>query len=119
MKKTIIAAIAGVSIIFALSATAMAASHGHGNHGKSSTPAGPETTLVSANGVVTAVDPAGQKITLKHEPIPAINWPAMTMDLALADPSLAAGLQPGDAIVFDLKRLSATDYVITGIRKRH
>lgn len=118
MKKTIIAAIAGASIIFALSATAMTTSHGHGNHGTSSTTDDVESTLVSANGVVTALDPDGQKITLNHEPIPAINWPAMTMDLALADPALAAGLQPGDEIVFDLKRVSATDYVITGIRKR-
>jgi len=40
------------------------------------------------------------------------------MDLDLADPALAEGLQAGDAIVFELKRLGATDYVITAIRKR-
>ncbi|ADH87157.1 copper-binding protein [Desulfurivibrio alkaliphilus] len=117
MKKTIISIIAGASIIFALSAPALAASHGHGGHGKSSGATADQAQVVTANGVVTATDPAGKTITLNHEPIPALNWPAMTMDLDLADPALAKGLQPGDKIVFELKRLSATDYVIIAIHR--
>jgi Cu(I)/Ag(I) efflux system periplasmic protein CusF len=118
MQKTIISIIAATSLVFALSATALAASHGHGGHGKSNPPAADQAQVVTANGVVTAIDPAGKSITLDHEPIPALNWPAMTMDLDLADPALAEGLQAGDAVVFELKRLGATDYVITAIRKR-
>ena len=117
MSRTCIRLIATGTLILLLTAPALASSHGHGSHGKSPNPAAAENQVVSAKGVITAIDPAGRQITLKHQPIPAINWPAMTMELDLADPALAAGLAPGDQIVFDLKRLSATDYVITGIRK--
>ena len=119
MKKTVITVIVGAGIIFAVSATAMPTGHGGGNNGHGNGAAAAEEKTVSANGVVTAIDADGQHVTLDHEPIPALNWPPMTMELDLADPALAEGLEPGDEIVFDLKRLSATDYVITAIRKRH
>ena len=35
-------------------------------------------------GTVTAVNAAQRKIGLQHEPIPAIGWPAMTMEFAVA-----------------------------------
>lgn len=39
-------------------------------------------------------------VTLSHDPIPSLGWPAMTMAFPLARPGLAAGLQPGDRIAF-------------------
>ena len=43
---------------------------------------------------------AGDRITLSHEPVPAIQWPAMTMTFRLADPALARGLRPGQQVRF-------------------
>jgi Cu(I)/Ag(I) efflux system membrane fusion protein len=37
-------------------------------------------------------------VTLSHEPVPAIGWPAMTMTFALPDPSVARGLKTGDRV---------------------
>ncbi|ADU64795.1 putative cation efflux system transmembrane protein [Desulfurispirillum indicum S5] len=120
MKKSIIAIIAAVSLLSLTAAITMASSHGHGNHGHSShgSASGAIGSTVSANGEVIALDPTGRTITLHHEPIRALRWPAMTMELDLENPSIAEGLAEGDRIVFDLKRLTETDYLITGIRKR-
>jgi len=42
----------------------------------------------------------GDRVTLSHEPIPAIQWPAMTMSFQLADPRLAREVRPGDRVTF-------------------
>jgi Cu(I)/Ag(I) efflux system membrane fusion protein len=41
-----------------------------------------------------------RSITLSHAPVPALNWPAMTMTFALQDPSLARGFKVGDQVTF-------------------
>ncbi|HVI32028.1 efflux RND transporter periplasmic adaptor subunit [Phenylobacterium sp.] len=42
-------------------------------------------------------------VTLSHDPIASLGWPAMTMAFPLARPGLAAGLQPGDRIAFSVE----------------
>ncbi|ACG77868.1 secretion protein HlyD [Phenylobacterium zucineum HLK1] len=42
----------------------------------------------------------GRSITLSHQPVPALQWPAMTMTFTLADPRLAAGLKEDDTVRF-------------------
>lgn len=42
----------------------------------------------------------GNSVTLSHEPVPAIGWPAMTMTFGLPDASVARGLKPGDRVRF-------------------
>lgn len=39
-------------------------------------------------------------VTLSHEPVPAIGWPAMTMTFALPDAGIARGLKAGDRVRF-------------------
>ncbi|WP_430427777.1 efflux RND transporter periplasmic adaptor subunit [Parasphingorhabdus sp.] len=39
-------------------------------------------------------------VTLSHEPVKALNWPAMTMDFKLSKPSLVRGFKKGDRIRF-------------------
>lgn len=56
------------------------------------------TTLHEATGRVEAIDATG--LTLSHGAVPTLGWPAMTMTFKLADPSLAAGLRPGDQVRF-------------------
>ncbi len=40
-------------------------------------------------------------VTISHEPVPAIGWPAMTMTFAIPDTGLARGLKTGSRIRFD------------------
>lgn len=54
------------------------------------------------DGVVEAVKEDGAVLALNHEPIPAIGWPAMAMDLRLAKGLNGADLKPGTRIRFAL-----------------
>lgn len=58
-----------------------------------------ENTLVSD---LSALDRA--KINLTHDPIPALGWPTMTMELALFPGADIDGLVVGDGVVFELER---------------
>lgn len=49
-------------------------------------------------GSVEAIDP--RSITLSHQPVPAIGWPAMTMTFRVADSALLRGYKKGDRVRF-------------------
>lgn len=56
-------------------------------------------------------------INLSHEPIPALGWPAMTMDLDLIEGlSVPDHLQPGDAFAFALEALDEITFRIVALR---
>ena len=46
-------------------------------------------------------------VTLSHEPVPAIGWPAMTMTFQLPDPKVARGLKTGDRVRFGFDQPAA------------
>lgn len=52
-------------------------------------------------GIVTTVDPAAGKVTIKHGPIPDAGWPAMTMSFE-ADPAILQGIAAGEKVQFDM-----------------
>lgn len=54
-------------------------------------------------GVVKAIDTAGDTITLKHEAIASIQWPAMTMTFKVASPELLKKAKVGDKVKFGLQ----------------
>lgn len=66
----------------------------------------------STTGVVEALE--GGELTLRHEPVPALNWPAMTMGFKLEKPSLAKGLKPGQRLRFSFMQ-RGDDYLITAV----
>ena len=70
---------------------------------------------VQGTGTVNSVDAAGHKVNLSHNAIPAIGWPAMTMDFAAA-PSVDLGaLKPGTRVNFMMQRGGDGMYVIHSI----
>lgn len=66
-------------------------------------------------GVVKAIDPAQNKVTLAHGPIPELKWPAMTMSFKVTDPKLLKPIHVGQRVAFDLKG-EGMAVVITGVR---
>jgi Cu(I)/Ag(I) efflux system membrane fusion protein len=56
------------------------------------------STLIRSEGRIEQITTGS--VTLSHGPIPQIGWPAMTMTFALASPSLAQGLKPGQRVAF-------------------
>jgi Cu(I)/Ag(I) efflux system protein CusF len=70
---------------------------------------------VQGSGTVNAVDAAGHKVTLNHNPIPAIGWPAMTMDFAVAHAVDLGALKPGMRVTFTMQRGGDGMYVIQSL----
>ena len=66
----------------------------------------------STRGRVVELDAAA--ITLEHEAVPALKWPAMTMPFQLARPDLARGLKAGDAVRFRFRQ-KGDEHVVTAI----
>ncbi|HKZ09145.1 MAG TPA: copper-binding protein [Rhodanobacteraceae bacterium] len=66
----------------------------------------PMKDMQSANaegvGVVQAIDPDQGTITIKHQAIESIHWPAMTMAFKAAEPELLKGVKVGEHIRFGL-----------------
>ena|SRR2546427_4257565 len=66
-------------------------------------------------GVVKDINAADGVVTLVHEPIKSLNWPAMTMGFKLKDKSLMDKIKPGDKVEFTLVQVG-TEYLITGMK---
>lgn len=59
-----------------------------------------QAKAVKSSGTVTAIDKTAGKLTLNHQPIPEVGWPAMTMAFS-ASPELLGAVEVGDKIAFD------------------
>lgn len=58
-------------------------------------PAAAPTLAAETEATVDALDPAARTVTVTHGPIPALGWPGMTMDFALAEGVDPAALPVG------------------------
>ncbi len=66
-------------------------------------------------GTVNSVDAPARKINLNHEPIPAISWPAMTMDFTVAPNVDLRAIKPGARITFTIEKGQGGIYEIRAI----
>lgn len=57
-----------------------------------------------ASGTVNSIDTAQHKINLSHGPIPAIGWPAMTMDFGVAPSVDLNRVKPGSHVNVSLEK---------------
>jgi Cu(I)/Ag(I) efflux system periplasmic protein CusF len=67
----------------------------------------------STKGVIESIDPEARTLTISHEPVASLQWPAMTMGFKAPDADLSA-LQAGDRIRFEFTA-SGMDATITRI----
>jgi Cu(I)/Ag(I) efflux system membrane fusion protein len=70
-----------------------------------------------AQGSIDSLDIASNTASVTHEPIPALQWPAMTMEFGLASPAVAKGIPPGAPIRFEFEDRGDGEFVITRIEK--
>ena len=73
-------------------------------------------TTHPATGVVKKIDVAKGTVTLAHEPIKSLKWPAMTMDFCVRDKASLATLKPEQKIEFELIEEKKGSYVINRIK---
>ena len=68
-----------------------------------------------AMAVVRAVNPAKGSVTLAHEAIPSLNWPAMTMGFAVKDSKLFDKLAVDSKVKVTLTKQGG-GYVVTAVQ---
>ncbi len=98
-------------------ALAIASMNAFAQHDMASMPAASKaSTPAEAQGVgiVKAIDTAKGTITLQHEAIASIHWPAMTMAFKVAKPELLKAVKVGDKVRFTLHP-AGMDSTITAI----
>jgi Cu(I)/Ag(I) efflux system protein CusF len=74
-----------------------------------------EAAPTRAVGVVKKADPAKGSVTLAHEAIPSLGWPAMTMGFKVRDPALFGKLQVERKVEFEFVK-QPDGYVVTAVK---
>lgn len=117
--KTVIAA--AVATLLAGPALAQMDMSGHGkpqggmDHGSMSMDK-PAAKGAVGTGTVKKVDTAKRTVNLSHGPIPAINWPAMSMDFQVAPEVDLSGVKTGQSVEFTLADAGSGNYTVTSIK---
>jgi Cu/Ag efflux protein CusF len=70
-----------------------------------------ESAAHKTTAVVKSVDKANGKVKLAHEPVKSLNWPAMTMNFSVKDPSLFDKLTPGKKVEIEFVQQGSTSVV--------
>ena len=70
---------------------------------------------VEAEGRINSVDRDARVVNLDHEPIPALGWPAMTMDFTVADGVSLEGLSKGDRVRIRIREREEYVFELTAI----
>lgn len=67
--------------------------------------------------VVKSVDRESGRVMLAHDPVPTLEWPAMTMGFAVADKALLKDVKAGEKVTFSFSEKNGK-FVITEIESR-
>lgn len=78
-------------------------------------PAATAPMVHKAMGTVKKVDAKAGVVTLAHEPVKTMNWPAMTMGFKVKDKMLMDKLTDGKKVEFEFMQ-EDKDYVLTGVK---
>ncbi|MDZ7892150.1 MAG: copper-binding protein [Rhodoferax sp.] len=114
MKKSLITSLAAVVLLSATAAMAQQKSM----EGMKEMPMGKPAagqSMHMAKGKVTRVDAGANLVTLAHEPVKSLNWPAMTMGFQVKDKMLLDQLSVGKTVEFEFVK-GGKGYVITGVK---
>jgi len=100
---------------------------GHSSHGSAAPGAGTAPAAAApptksdgkvghqANGRVDGIDTKTGEVTLSHEAVPELKWPAMTMAFKVANEALLASVKPGDEVSFEFVERQPGEWVITRV----
>jgi len=89
--------------------------HEHMAHGAMHNEAKSGVTEASGTGVINSIDAAKKQINIKHDPMPELGWPEMTMDLAVTNKVDLTKIKSGDKVTFRVKLGRDKAYRITEI----
>ncbi len=96
--------------------TSAASGHGGGGHGAAGPPvAQADGAPASGVGTLNGVNPERRTVSISHEPIPGLGWPAMTMDLPVAPSVDLTIVGPGSRVRFTVRRGADGLYAIDSL----
>lgn len=72
-------------------------------------------TVHHATGVVKKIDAANGKVTIAHEPVQSLGWPAMSMSFIVKDKKLLDKVAADKKVEFQFVQ-QGKDYVITSLK---
>ena len=87
-----------------------------GGFGQAAESAAPKGAGHRAEGTVDSVDARDGTVSLSHAPVASLNWPAMTMEFKLANPSLLPALKPGGKVAVEFVERQPGEWVITAVQ---
>lgn len=90
-----------MKLVLAIAALATATPALAQHAGHDAAPAAPAAGAIKGSGVVKAVNAKAGTVKIHHGPIPALKWPAMTMDFKAA-PQVLAAAKTGKTVTFTL-----------------
>jgi len=67
--------------------------------------------IIEGKGIIKVLNIPQHALTLVHEPIPALNWPVMTMDFSVDDNINLNDFKVGDHVQFILKSASENQFI--------
>lgn len=115
-----------MALLIGTSAQAQATGgHGHGGGGRGGrspsgsssapapdsapTPRPVSTDQIEIVGVIRAIEPADDRVTIAYEPVEALNWPAGSMPFVVASPTLLKTATVGEKVRFKLDSEQISD----------
>jgi len=87
--------------------------HGEMNHGEMKAPK--NVNEAEAKGKINTIDADAGVVNVTHEPVEALGWPTMTMDLPVTRRVDLTAVKPGTDISFTLKKGRDDKFRITEI----
>jgi Cu(I)/Ag(I) efflux system protein CusF len=94
--------VAAALVALALASTSLAAAQTRDMKGMSDMPGVHHDNAADGVGTAKAIDTANGTITLQHQAIASIGWPAMTMAFKVASAALLKNAKAGDSVHFSL-----------------
>lgn len=95
MKR--ISIIIASALLFGNNGLAQAATHDHHDHTQTEQSA----NVITSQGVVKKINLDTLKVTITHDPIPSLNWPAMTMRFTASSREQIQSLNVNDKVSFE------------------
>lgn len=89
--------------------------HSKLGHGEMKMKAPAEVKEADVKGKINTIDTEGSKINVTHEPVPALGWPKMTMDLPVTRRVDLSAVKPGMDATFKLKQGRDKQFRVIGI----
>ncbi len=114
MKKSLINSLAAILVLSATAAMAQQKTMDGMKDMPTSKPASAQTAHM-AKGKVTKVDATAGVVTLAHEPVKSLNWPAMTMGFQVKDKMVLDKLTVGKTVDFEFVQADK-GYVVTKVK---